>query len=119
MSAEEGTPAATLASSAPTNGRSTASLAAPTLTAAAPMSGPDSIDGMVEAWGAASNVPPVRESIGAGIIPLEIEREMWQSFASVRRQRSLRLVKAATALVRSDPWPTQLFRGHKGFLCHV
>ncbi len=102
MSAEEGAPA----SSAPTNGR--ASLAAPTLTAAAPTSRPDSIDGMVEAWGAASNVPPVRE-IGAGIIPLEIEREMWQSFAAVRKQRTLRLIKAAAGLVRSDPWPMQLF----------
>ena len=99
--AEEVTPAAALGSSAPgTNGRSAAAaLAAPTLTAAPPMAGPDSDDGMVEAWGAASDMPLSRESIGAGIIPLDIEREMWQSFAAVRRQRTLRLVKAAAGLV--------------------
>lgn len=46
-------------------------------------------------------MPPVRESIGAGIIPLDIERDMWQSFAAVRRQRALRLAKAAAGLVSS------------------
>ena len=81
------------------DGRSAATLAAPTLTASPPTPGPDSDDGKVEAWGAASNVPPLRDSIGVGIIPLDIEREMWQSFAAVRQQRTLRLVKAAAGLV--------------------
>ena len=44
-------------------------------------------------------MPPVRDSIGVGIIPLDIERDMWQSFAAVRRQRTLRLVKATASLV--------------------
>ena len=99
---EEVTPTAALGSSASGgNGRpAAAALAAPTLTAAPPTAGPDSDDGMVEAWGAASDMPLSRESIGAGIIPLNIEREMWQSFAAVRRQRALRLIKAAAGLVR-------------------
>ena len=46
-------------------------------------------------------MPPVRGSIAVGILPLDIERDMWQSFAAVRRQRTLRLVKAAASLVRS------------------
>ena len=70
------------------------------MTASPPTPGPDSDDGKVEAWGAASDVPPVRDSIAVGIIPLDIERDMWQSFAAVRRQRTLRLVKAAAGLVR-------------------
>lgn len=99
---EEVTPTAALESSASRgNGRQAAAgLAAPTLTAAPPTAGPDSDDGMVEAWGAASDMPLSRESIGAGIIPLDIEREMWQSFAAVRRQRTLRLIRAAASLVR-------------------
>ena len=48
-------------------------------------------------------MPPAREAIGAGIIPLDIEREMWQSFAAVRRQRALRLIKAAAGLVGNLP----------------
>jgi hypothetical protein len=58
---------------------------------------------MVEAWGAASDVPPAREAIGAGIIPLDIEREMWQSFAAVRWQRTLRLIQASASLVGGLP----------------
>lgn len=95
---------ATPAGSGANSGRSHAALAAPTLTAAPPSPGAaDSDDGMVEAWGAASDVPPAREAIGAGIIPLDIEREMWQSFAAVRRQRMLRLIKAAAGLVGNLP----------------
>ena len=98
--AEQSVPAATPAGSGANGGRSPAALAAPTLTAAPPSPrAADSDDGMVEAWGAASDVPPAREAIGAGIIPLDIEREMWQSFAAVRRQRTLRLIKAAAGLV--------------------
>lgn len=120
---EEVTPAAGLTSSAPGgNGRpAAAALAAPTLTAAPPTSGPDSDDGMVEAWGAASDMPLSRESIGAGIIPLNIEREMWQSFAAVRRQRALRLIKAAAGLVRCCPcmlMASSLFKAIVPGKCH-
>ena len=100
LNADEGATTATALSASCQEGRSAATLAAPTLTASPPTPGPDSDDGKVEAWGAASDVPPVRDSIAVGIIPLDIERDMWQSFAAVRRQRTLRLVKAAASLVR-------------------
>ena len=57
-------------------------------------------DGVVEAWGAASTVPS--PGLGTpGIIPLDIERDMWMSFAAVRRRRAVRLAKIGLAAVRS------------------
>ncbi|BDA41990.1 probable protein ACCUMULATION AND REPLICATION OF CHLOROPLASTS 6, chloroplastic [Coccomyxa sp. Obi] len=52
----------------------------------------DSDDGVVEAWGAASSIPPLEPS-GPAMLPLDIERDMWQSFAAVRQRRAIRLAK--------------------------
>lgn len=56
-------------------------------------------DGVVEAWGAASTVPSPGMST-PGIIPLDIERDMWMSFAAVRRRRAVRLAKIGLSAVR-------------------
>lgn len=60
----------------------------------------DSDDGVVEAWGAASSIPPLEPS-GPAMLPLDIERDMWQSFAAVRQRRAIRLAKFTLGLV----WP--------------
>ncbi|EIE25406.1 hypothetical protein COCSUDRAFT_61625 [Coccomyxa subellipsoidea C-169] len=57
----------------------------------------DSDDGVVEAWGAASSIPPLEPS-GPAMLPLDIEREMWQSFAAVRQRRAIRLFKFTLGL---------------------
>lgn len=60
----------------------------------------DSDDGVVEAWGAASSIPPL-EPVGPAMLPLDIEREMWQSFAAVRQRRAIRLAKIVLGLVHA------------------
>ena len=60
---------------------------------------PDSDDGVVEAWGAASSIPPLNEPSGPAMLPLDIERDMWQSFAAVRQRRAIRLAKITLGLV--------------------
>ncbi|KAK9908710.1 hypothetical protein WJX75_001848 [Coccomyxa subellipsoidea] len=57
----------------------------------------DSDDGVVEAWGAASSIPPLEPS-GPAMLPLDIERDMWQSFAAVRQRRAIRLAKFTLGL---------------------
>lgn len=59
----------------------------------------DSDDGVVEAWGAASSIPPLNEPSGPAMLPLDIERDMWQSFAAVRQRRAIRLAKITLGLV--------------------
>jgi hypothetical protein len=55
-------------------------------------------EGVVEAWGAASSIPAPRTLV-APLLQLDIEREMWQSFAHVRRQRAIRTAKIVFGLV--------------------
>lgn len=59
-------------------------------------------DGTVEAWGAASSIPAPRESV-APLLPLNIERDMWQSFAHVRQRRAIRTAKILLGLVSNNP----------------
>ena len=39
--------------------------------------------------------------VTAGIVPLDIEREMWMSYAAVRQRRSRRLLRTGLAVVRA------------------
>ena len=80
-------------------------------------------DGVVEAWGAASTVPS--PGLGMpGIIPLDIERDMWTSFAAVRRRRAVRLAKIGLAAVRGARRACMMTRARvfclgKQYCCHI
>ena len=93
--------------------------APPLLGARRPSHGPrpDLDDGVIEAWGAASSLPA---GMGAapGIIPLDIERDMWMSFAAMRQRRALRLAKIGIAAVRWELWEPLPKHHAAGVLLH-
>jgi hypothetical protein len=56
-----------------------------------------------EHWAGDYDAPLAPALVVAGIKPLDNERDMWTSYAAVRRRRSRRLLRAGLAVVRPAP----------------
>jgi len=56
-----------------------------------------------EHWAGDYDAPLAPALVVAGIKPLDGERDMWTSYAAVRRRRSRRLLRAGLAVVRPAP----------------
>ena len=65
----------------------------------------------------ASGEPLSPGLVTAGIVPLEIEREMWMSYAAVRQRRSRRLLRTGLAIVRVHTILQCVFKLNPQYFC--